>query len=171
MIGYQHSVVGRQMLNYAPQSNPDGLASIPDRILCSGSATAGQLVEWGIPANQVSIGGARRLAEETAPDYARDAPVFLPLPFDKRVSAEMIAAAKSVPGKTFLVKNHPMTPYAFSETDTVRRTDQPLCRVDWRTGKSDSRRAYIPLPAAFLYGARYPARRSENRRGGCRYTR
>ena len=127
-IGYQHSVVGRQMLNYAPQSNPDGLASIPDRILCSGSSTAGQLVEWGMPAEQVSIGGARRVAEETAPGYAEDAPVFMPLPFDKRVSAEMIAAAKSVPGKTFLIKNHPMTPYAFSETDTVRRTDQPLSR-------------------------------------------
>lgn len=127
-IGYQHSVVGRQMLNYAPQSNSDGQASIPDRILCSGSATAGQLVEWGIPAEQVSIGGARRAAEETSPGYAEDAPVFIPLPFDKRVSAEMIAAAKSVPGKTFLIKSHPMTPYAFRETDTVRRTDLPLSR-------------------------------------------
>lgn len=125
-IGYQHSVVGRQMLNYAPNSNSDGLESIPDRILCSGSATAGQLLDWGIPQDRLAIGGARRAADGASPAFAGDAPVFMPLPFDECVSGEMISAAQSVRGKVFLVKEHPMTPHDFTETETVRRTSDPL---------------------------------------------
>ena len=125
-VGYQHSVVGRQMLNYAPKSNWDALGSIPDKILCSGSATAGQLLDWGIPQNRIAIGGARRAADGAPPDFAGDAPVFMPLPFDERVSGEMISAAQSVRGKIFLVKEHPMTPHDFTETETVRRTVRPL---------------------------------------------
>ena len=125
-IGYQHSVVGRQMLNYAPGSNPDGLVCIPDMVLCSGNATAGQLTGWGIPEERISIGGARRTVNDTVPGFAESAPVFMPLPFDHRVSGEMIAAAKLIPEKTFLVKNHPMTPFSFTETENVRRTEHPL---------------------------------------------
>lgn len=129
-IGYQHSVVGRQMLNYAPKSNPDGLESIPGKILCSGSSTVAQLVGWGIPPDRIAIGGARRSSDGKSPRFSPDAPVFVPLPFDDRISAEMIAAVRSVRGRMFLVKEHPMSPYEFEETDSVRRTGTPMSGLD-----------------------------------------
>jgi hypothetical protein len=125
-VGYQHSVVGRQMLNYAPASNPDGLQSIPDRILTSGPATAHQLESWKLPGDRITIGGAWRISRTAGLVVSETAPVFMPLPFDGRIAAEMIAAAKSVPDRIFLVKPHPMTPHAFAETDTVRHTDLAL---------------------------------------------
>ena len=47
-IGYQHSVIGRQMLNYAPFSAPDGAACLPDNILCAGDSTRRRLLAWGV---------------------------------------------------------------------------------------------------------------------------
>lgn len=125
-VGYQHSVVGRQMLNYAPASNPDGLESIPNKILTSGPATARQLKNWKLPGDRIAIGGAWRIPRTVGPMVSETAPVFMPLPFDSRIAAEMVAAAKSVSGRMFLVKPHPMSPHAFTETETVRRTELVL---------------------------------------------
>lgn len=126
--GYQHSVIGEQMLNYAPASNRDGLNEIPDRILCTGPATCEQLGRWGIPADRLAVGGALRFPDGRAPASERKAPVFVALPFDSITAAEMVAAANAAVrnGHRFLVKDHPMTPYDFDETANVLRTDKPL---------------------------------------------
>lgn len=127
-VGYQHSVIGEQMLNYAPASNRDGLNEIPERILCSGPATCEQLRCWGIPSTRLQVGGALRFTDGRAPIRERNAPVFVALPFDSITAAEMVAAARAAVanGHRFLVKDHPMTPYDFDETTNVLRTDKPL---------------------------------------------
>ncbi len=124
-VGYQHSVVGRLMIHYAVAGNPDGEGSIPDHILTVGPAYQDQLAQWGIPKDRLAVGGALRFAEpgKMVPDPR--APVFLALPFDGLTAAEMVAAAKAT-GRTFVVKDHPMTPFRFAETDKVRRTDKRL---------------------------------------------
>ena len=60
-IGYQHSVVGSEMFNYSPASNPNGLEDLPDNILSNGQATFDQLVAWGVPMDRVEIAGAFRI--------------------------------------------------------------------------------------------------------------
>jgi hypothetical protein len=127
-IGYQHSVVGPQMLNYGPGSNPDGLESVPDRILCTGPATRRQLAEWGVPEQRLGVGGALRIPD--VPPICPDAkgPVFLALPFDAETARQMVAAARALTGRgyRFLVKDHPMTPFQFTSTDDLQRTDKPF---------------------------------------------
>ena len=129
-VGYQHSVAGRQMVNYSPGANPGGLTSVPDRILCTGEAYRKQLVAWGQPEDRVRIGGAWRFSDEPAPAWEADAPVFVALPFDGRVAGEMVAAARTVRSRNFLVKPHPMTPHRFPETDNVRYTDKRMQEQD-----------------------------------------
>ncbi|MEO5373698.1 MAG: hypothetical protein H7840_05395 [Alphaproteobacteria bacterium] len=128
-IGYQHSVIGRQMLNYAPGSNPDGVASLPDRIPCSGEATRDQLAAWGVPEDRLAIGGALRFPAAARVSHDREAPVFMALPFDGLVATEMVEAARDVVargGRRFLVKDHPMSPHAFDDGPGVTRTRDPL---------------------------------------------
>lgn len=127
-VGYQHSVIGRQMLNYALASNKDGLKELPERVLCSGPATRQQLVRWGVPSDRVFVGGALRFVDGRAPVREAGAPVFVALPFDPVTAAEMVAAANAAvsKGHRFVVKDHPMTPCAFDETENVQRTDRPL---------------------------------------------
>ncbi len=124
-VGYQHSVVGRLMIHYAAACNPDGNDSLPDHILTVGPAYQDQLAQWGIPKERLAVGGALRFAEPGKVALDPSAPVFLALPFDGLTAAEMVAAAKAT-GRTFVVKDHPMTPFRFAETDKVRRTDKRL---------------------------------------------
>ena len=116
------------MLNESPASNADGLASIPDSILCNGRATHDRLAGWGIPADRLKVAGAMRFPETRMPRFDPSAPVFMALPFDHAVAGEMIDAAALPASRStaFLVKDHPMTPYSFTETDQIRRTDRPL---------------------------------------------
>ena len=127
-VGYQHTVIGRHMYNQSPASNPDGLASLPDVIVCIGPAYRRQLEAWGVPAERLAVGGAFRLAPHT--DIARDgaAPVFVALSSDRDISAQMMAAVDALreTGRRFVVKDHPMYPFDFAETETVRRTAQVL---------------------------------------------
>lgn len=127
-IGYQHSVVGRQMINYSPASNPAGEDGLPDRIHCTGRATAQQLEALGNPGGRIAVAGALRFEEKPGPKYDPAAPAFLALPFDNEIGREMVAAAARVADGThrFLVKDHPMTPCAFEETEFVRRTQSQL---------------------------------------------
>lgn len=127
-IGYQHSVIGRQMLNYAPASNPDGLDSIPDRVFCNGEATRDQLAGWRIPAERLMVAGALRFPRVPTPTHTADAPVFVALPFDRRVAGEMVEAVRTAAGdgRSFLIKDHPMTPFRFADGLGVRRTTQQL---------------------------------------------
>jgi hypothetical protein len=125
-IGYQHSVIGRQMFNYAPKSNPDGLESIPDLIPCSGQATLDQLSDWSMPRERLSIGGALRFPSAASPRYEPSAPVFMALPFDGKVAAQMVAAARTVPAVRFAVRDHPMTPFAFAVEGNLFRAPEAL---------------------------------------------
>ena len=129
-IGYQHSVIGRQMLNYSPGSNFDALDSIPDQVLCTGEATQERLAKWNLPMERMAIGGAFRFPINSGIKHDPDAPVFLALPFDPVVAAEMVAIAqettKGTPGRQFVVKDHPMTPFKFQATASVQPTDIPL---------------------------------------------
>ncbi|NQV83542.1 MAG: hypothetical protein HQ494_06945 [Rhodospirillales bacterium] len=127
-IGYQHSVIGRQMLNCAAGSNPDGLASLPDQILCTGDSTRRQLLEWGVPDERLKIGGALRFFKPPSINPDPEGPVYLALPFDPETAGQMIAAAHALTDKgfRFLVKDHPMTPFLFSPTPAIERTDKPF---------------------------------------------
>lgn len=125
-IGYQHSVIGRHMLNYSPGSNRDGLASIPDTVLTAGPATSRQLVAWGIPADRLDVGGTWRINLNCAPSFNCDAPILIPLPFDKQIAEELIDAARTVKGRSFIVKSHPMSPFNFVETENIKHTDKPF---------------------------------------------
>ncbi len=127
-VGYQHSVIGDQMLNYAPASNPDGLASIPDLVLCTGPATRDRLLKWGIPEERLAIGGALRIPAIKALQPDPHGPVFMALPFDGETARQMIAAARRLTGDgfRFLVKAHPMSPYPFTAGDGIERSDRPF---------------------------------------------
>ena len=59
-LGYQHAVIGPQQFNPGPRSNPDGFDSIPEKIICSGPAYYSQLLDWGMPADMLVIGGSFR---------------------------------------------------------------------------------------------------------------
>ena len=125
-VGYQHSVIGPQMLNYSPATNVDGLESVPDKVLCTGPATYRKLAEWGVPEARMSVGGTFRVPESSDVVFRADAPVFVALPFDSRVAAEMVAAISRLSDRQFLVKPHPMTPYEFQPAPNVELTTKPL---------------------------------------------
>ncbi|NQV57976.1 MAG: hypothetical protein HQ503_19095 [Rhodospirillales bacterium] len=131
-IGYQHTTIGKQELNYFPGSNVDGLESIPDQILTSGKEGRNVLAKSGIPGNRIAIGGAFRVRSEASLSHDPDGPIFLALPFDHEICAEMIEAVRPLGagGKTFLIKGHPMTPYRFSESPGVYATSLPLDRQE-----------------------------------------
>ncbi len=128
-IGYQHSVVGPQMLNYSPASNPDGAGSLPDHVICSGPPTMQQLAAWKVPKDRLAMGGALRFDETPALEWKPSGPVFMALPFGGAVAGEMVEAARAAAaggGVEFLIKDHPMTPFPFEDSKGVTRTDIPL---------------------------------------------
>lgn len=125
-VGYQHATVGRREWNHAP--GPDGAASLPDTILCSGEIGRKKLAMLGIPEDRLTIGGAWR-----APDIrplARDSAgaVFVALPSDAAIAGQMMAAVEALAanGERFVVRDHPMTPFGFSERPGIRRAVGPL---------------------------------------------
>jgi len=124
-IGYQHSVIGRQMLNYSPGSNADGLASLPDKILCTGRAMVYQLRSWQVPDHMMDVGGAFRFNAATSDNWDPAGAVYIALPFDLRTSAELLSVARKIAknGYNFNVKPHPMTPYQFSDGLGITTTD------------------------------------------------
>lgn len=131
-IGYQHSVVGRHMLNYAAHANQHGAAELPDVILCTGAATRDQLARWGAPIDRMVIAGALRFPAGLRTRFDASAPLFVALPFGGRVAMEMISAAQALAaaGWQVTVKDHPMTPSAFDESDNLRRATKPLADID-----------------------------------------
>jgi hypothetical protein len=129
-IGYQHATVGKQELNYSPVSNPDGAESLPEHILTSGPASLKILEKLGVPAQRLTNAGSFRTQNQSFPHFDRSGPIFLALPFDSEISAEMVEAVRSLgaKGRKILVKPHPMTPYFFTESEGVEATSLPLDR-------------------------------------------
>lgn len=127
-IGYQHSVVGRQMLNYSPRSYPFGKDFLPDEIISTGLATKDRLVEMGIDNQRITVGGAWRYNRTSPTTFDRNEPIFVALPFDLNIASEMIDACRPLAkqGVRFLVKEHPMTPHNFVEESGLERTDIPF---------------------------------------------
>lgn len=125
-VGYQHATVGAREWNHEP--DPRGDETLPDTILCSGEAGRKRLAAFGIPDDRLTIGGAWR-----APDIrplARDpaGAVFVALPSDAAIAGQMMAAVEALAanGERFVVRDHPMTPFAFAEESNIRRASGPL---------------------------------------------
>lgn len=112
-LGYQHAAVGWREWNQGPGSDPAGSAGLPDRILCLGEAHRRRLAGYGVPEDRMAIGGALRYTAAQMPRHDKRAPVFVALPFDPGLAREMVEAVRPLAGsgRTFLVKDHPMTPY------------------------------------------------------------
>ena len=114
-LGYQHSVIGPHMLNYSLRSCTDGMACVPDMILCTGESTLLQLAKWKFPADRLAVGGAFRFPQRLGVHYDSRAPVFVALPFDHKVAEEMMSAvaAGNQSGRQFVIRDHPMSPFEF----------------------------------------------------------
>ena len=127
-VGYQHTVIGPHQTNFAPRSNPDGLASLPGRIVCNGPAWRRQLEGWGIPADRLTVGGAFRIARFAAESYDADGPVYVALSAITPIARQMMEAVDRArrPGRVFVVKDHPLYPFDFATSDDVRRTDKTI---------------------------------------------
>jgi len=112
-LGYQHATVGWREWNYAPHSNPDGAASLPDRILTVGPADLGRLSRYGCPRNRLAILGALRYSRPARPPVDPQAPVFVPLTANPAINDELLDALRplAAAGRQFLVKPHPLAPY------------------------------------------------------------
>lgn len=126
-VGYQHATVGRHEWNHAPASNPDE-ASLPERILCSGSAGATRLRAHGHEERRLAVGGAWRMPALAPLPRDPTGPVFVALPSDPAIAAEMVAAIRPLAraGWHFVVRDHPMTPLSFAEESGLARADGPL---------------------------------------------
>jgi len=127
-IGYQHATVARYEWNYSPRSNPDGINSIPDRIFCSGEVHRARLADWGVPEERMAVAGSLRFAAPRGPRHDPRAPVFVALPFDNRIATEMLEALRPLAAKgwRFLVRDHPMCPFPFTESPGIARAEGSL---------------------------------------------
>ena len=128
-VGYQHSTIGRLELNYHAGANHDGAASLPDRILCTGRLARDQLLAWNHDGARLAIGGALRYVESARPQVDPAAPIFVALPFDHHIAGQLFEAVyRAAAGRTVVVKDHPMNPFPFTVTPTVRRATTGLPR-------------------------------------------
>ncbi len=157
-IGYQHTVIGPHQINYSTATNPDGLESIPDLVVANGPAYRAELVAWGVPEDRLLIGGALRFPRFKQNTYDPEGPVFVPLSGSLAVARQQLSAARAIAetGRRILVKEHPMYPLDFEETQTLKRTDVPLARqsglsaVLYSTGTSGLEAMLAGLPSLRL---------------------
>jgi hypothetical protein len=126
--GYQHAVIGPHQFNPGPASNPDGLTSIPDRIICSGPAYHDQLLTWGIPTDRLCIGGAFRISRFDGNYYDADGPVFVATSSFASITEQMLLAIKFAEkvDRNFIVKVHPLYPQNIKETKNVSLTNDTI---------------------------------------------
>ncbi len=126
-VGYQHATVGRHEWNHAPASNPDE-TSLPERILCSGPAGAARLRGFGHEDRRMAVGGAWRIPAFTSPTRDPAGPVFVALPSNPGLAAEMFAAIRPLAsaGLRFVIRDHPMTLFSFEEEPGLARARGPL---------------------------------------------
>ncbi len=124
-LGYQHTVIGPHQINYAVQSNADGLASIPDTVIADGPAYRDEMREWGVPAERLVIAGAWRLPPVSGGRFDAAAPVFVPLSAIPAIARMQVEAGRAIArdGRRVLVKLHPMYPLGFAEEPGLERTE------------------------------------------------
>ncbi len=153
-VGYQHTVIGPHQLNYSPAANIDGTASLPDRVACDGPAYRDQLAAWGLPAERMVIGGSLRIGRGGGGAYDPEGPVYVALSARRSIAIQQVRAVEEAAkhGHRFLIKDHPMYPLDFRETDRVRRTDgaigeqRSLSAVVYSTGASGLEALLAGLP-------------------------
>ncbi|CUW38037.1 conserved protein of unknown function [Magnetospirillum sp. XM-1] len=127
--GYQHSSVGRFELNHHVDANPDGLGSLPDLVLCTGSLTREGLTRWGLPEGRSRVAGALRFTPSPGPRWDGEAPVFVALPGDVSMAARMVGAVARVArrlGRRILIRPHPIYDVPVSEDEWVTRATTGL---------------------------------------------
>ena len=157
-IGYQHTVIGPHQLNYSPFTNMDGAGSLPDRVVCSGSAYKDQLSDWGFPKERLGIAGSLRIQGTDSGIYHPDGPVFVALSARHSIARQQIAAVQLAVknGFRFLIKDHPMYPLNFQETENIARTEHTipeqtsLSAVVYSTGTSGLEAVLAGLPTIRL---------------------
>lgn len=141
-IGYQHTVIGRHQTNFAPATNPDGLASFPDLVLCNGPGYRSQLLKWDVPQERLAVGGAFRIRRFKSGHFDPEGPVFVALSAVDAIAEQMLVAIARVGGKKFLVKQHPLYPHAVPKAANIAETantipDEPgISAVFYGTGTS-----------------------------------
>lgn len=125
-VGYQHATVGRREWNHVP--GPDGGESLPAVILCSGEAGRKRLAGFGVPEDRLAVGGAWRAPVIRPLERDPSGAVFVALPSDAIIAGQMMAVVEksAAKGERFVVRDHPMTPFAFVEKTGVRRAHGPL---------------------------------------------
>ncbi len=123
-LGYQHTVVGPHQFNYSVQANPDGLDSIPDVVIANGPAYGQELRAWGIPAARLIDAGCFRFKPGKGPVYDPDAPVFVALSGNLKIVPQQMAVAErlAASGRRVIVKEHPMYPVRFEESELLSHT-------------------------------------------------
>jgi hypothetical protein len=128
-VGYQHTVIGPHQINYSARCNPDGLASIPDTVVANGPAYRKEMIDWGLPEEIVIDGGAFRITKPVQhPVCDLKAPIYVALSANLTIAARQVDVAGRIAEANFkvVVKQHPMYPISFAETDNLRRTEMPL---------------------------------------------
>ena len=138
-MGYQHTTIGQQEWNHSARSNPDD--SLPDAILCVGPADRDRLISMDHSPHRLTIGGALRFSATAIPAYDSAAPIFVALPFDAAIAAEIVDAIRPLAqsGLHFVVKDHPMSPFPIIPS---RGVELAICGL-----------AQIPAVSAVIYAA------------------
>lgn len=127
--GYQHSSVGRFEFNHHADSNPDGDASLPDQVLCTGPLTRDGLISWKFPPTRCRVGGAFRFTLSEGPRQDPAAPVFVALPGDHVIAGQLVRAACRVAhqlGRKTLIRPHPVYDVPVPEDEWVTRAAKGL---------------------------------------------
>jgi hypothetical protein len=154
-LGYQHTVVGPHQINYSTRTNPDGLDSIPDMIICDGPAYLEEVANWGVPDDRLIVGGAFRFKRFSPGSHDPNGPVFVPLSAVPAAARKQIEAAEilAADNHKVLVKEHPMYPLDFSEVKNMTRVEtslveqEGLSAVLYCTGTSGLEAVLMGLPA------------------------
>jgi hypothetical protein len=153
--GYQHTAIGPHQLNYSTATNPDGDESLPDTIIANGPVYAQEMIEWKVPEEKIVIGGSFRIRPEFRGRFDPSGPIFVPLSGQLAAARQQLQAAKMLAeaGRQVRVKEHPMYPLAFSETDNFKRTQEGIGGAEaysgvlFTTGTSGLEAVLAGLPA------------------------
>jgi len=157
-IGYQHTVIGPHQFNYSVKCNPDQ-RTVPDMVAANGPAYRNELIEWGLAPEKVVDAGSIRIAPlETRPVLRSNAPIFIALSANTKIAAQQVAVAERISEKNrrVIVKQHPMYPVAFRETNWLSRTEtriadqEALACVIYSTGASGLDALLAGIPAIRL---------------------
>lgn len=127
-VGYQHTTIGPYQFNYSPHGNTDPAEELPDAVVANGPATRQEMADWGVPIERLVIGGTYRLPRFDHPLYDPKGAIFVPLSANPQATKTQIDAARLLAdaGYDVVIKDHPMYPAVFEETDRLKRTHQSL---------------------------------------------